>query len=420
MTSLLLRNVTLNGSRTHVLIDKGVFADLKAPETAGADRVIDAHGMALLPPFYNTHTHQAMALLRGYGDDMALFTWLNDRIWPLEAKLTAHDIYVGSKLAILEMIKSGSVLFNDMYWLVEETIRAAEELGVRALVADTVMDRRGTAVLNEAFARTKRLARNFEGTLIGVTVAPHAVYTAGTDLLKRCANFARDNGLTLHMHLSETAQENADCIKAHGMTPTAYCDSLGLLTEKSVLAHCVHLTDADIEILAKRRSTLSHNPSSNMKLASGVFRSKAVTDAGCRVALGTDGCASNNNVDMREEMKFAALLAKVNFGPEVLPAHQVFDWATRAGADAFGLNAGVIREGAAADALLIRTDNSTRFTPGYNLISDWVYSAQSSSIDTVICNGAVIMEKGHVPGEEKIIEEARAAAAGLLKRASRT
>lgn len=235
MTSLLLRNVTLNGSRTHVLIDKGVFADLKAPETAGADRVIDAHGMALLPPFYNTHTHQAMALLRGYGDDMALFTWLNDRIWPLEAKLTAHDIYVGSKLAILEMIKSGSVLFNDMYWLVEETIRAAEELGVRALVADTVMDRRGTAVLNEAFARTKRLARNLEGTLIGVTVAPHAVYTAGTDLLKRCANFARDNGLTLHMHLSETAQENADCIKAHGMTPTAYCDSLGLLTENQCL-----------------------------------------------------------------------------------------------------------------------------------------------------------------------------------------
>ena len=187
-----------------------------------------------------------------------------------------------------------------------------------------------------------------------------------------------------------------------------------------MLAHCVHLTDADIEILAKRRSTLSHNPSSNMKLASGVFRSKAVTDAGCRVALGTDGCASNNNVDMREEMKFSALLAKVNFGPEVLPAHQVFDWATRAGADAFGLNAGVIREGAAADALLIRTDNSTRFTPGYNLISDWVYSAQSSSIDTVICNGAVIMEKGHVPGEETIIEEARAAAADLLKRASRT
>lgn len=170
---------------------------------------------------------------------------------------------MGSKLAILEMIKSGSVLFNDMYWLVEETIRAAEELGVRALVADTVMDRRGTAVLNEAFARTKRLARNLEGTLIGVTVAPHAVYTAGTDLLKRCANFVRDNGLTLHMHLSETAQENADCIKAHGMTPTAYCDSLGLLTEKSVLAHCMHLTDADIEILAKRRSTLSHNPSSN-------------------------------------------------------------------------------------------------------------------------------------------------------------
>lgn len=402
---ILIREVLFNGNLTNILIEGNRFKSLQASTNEPADITIDGKRKAILPPLYNAHTHAAMTLLRGYADDMPLFRWLTEYIWPYEAKLTKEDIYAGTRLAILEMIKSGCVFFNDMYWDIEETIRATEEMGVRAAIGVTFMDRMSNEVKESNFGFIKEWNDPTEGR-IQITVAPHAVYTVGADLLKRCAEVARQKGLVLHIHLSETEQEVNDCVAAHDMTPVKWLDSLGVLSENVVAAHVVHVNDEEIATLKQRGVTIVHNPCSNMKLSSGVFRSQTFEISGCRIALGTDGSSSNNNLDMREEMKFAALLAKCQHTPDTLPASTIFEWGTKNGAEAFGIDAGVIEEGKLADAILIDIDNE-RFVPCHNLISNWIYAADSRCIDTVICNGRIVMKNGVVPFEEDIIEEAR-------------
>lgn len=404
MSSLLIRNVELNRRKTNILVKEGRFVDLNAPVDTVADEIYDATDEAILPSFHNTHTHAAMTLLRGYADDMELFKWLNEHVWPFEAKMKPQDIYDGSRLAIVEMIRTGTTFFCDMYWMSEETVKAVDEMGVRAAIGVTVMDPIGKE-RNEAGLK---LVEDFVSTSGRVTLipAPHAVYTAGPELLQRCAEVARKKDIALTLHVAETQKEVADCIAQYGLSPVRWLDKLGVLNDKTVIAHCVHVDDEEIDILKERGVVLAHNPCSNMKLGSGIFKSQELIDAGCRITLGTDGACSNNNLDMREEMKFAALLAKVRYTPETLPAPMVLDWATRNGAQAFGLESGKIEVGALADAVFVDLNND-RLTPNYNLVSNWVYAADSSAISSTMCDGKFLMKKGVIEAQEEILAKAR-------------
>lgn len=389
MERLLLKGVLLDGRTRNILIEDKRFKDLDAPDEVADAKVLDASGTAVLPALYNTHTHAAMTLLRGYADDMPLQTWLQDYIWPFEDKLTPADIRRGSEIAAQEMIQSGTVFFNDMYFDVEETIDTVAGSGMRAAIGITVMENHSKSVTKEK----KEFIRHWQdptGGRIRLVLAPHAIYTVGEKKLRDCAEFAREHGMLLHIHLSETAVEVEDCLREHGMTPVRYLDSIGFLGPDVIAAHCVHVDEGEADILAERGVTVSHCPCSNMKLGSGVFPYRMLMDAGCRITLGTDGASSGNNLDLREAMKFAALIAKAQGDPSLLPAEEVFRWASRAGAEAFGIDAGVIAEGKLADCLLIDLSD-IRMQPCYHLVSNFVYSADSRCIKHVICDGKEIL-----------------------------
>lgn len=413
MDKILIKNILFADNIQDILIEGNRFTRIAKGIIEKNASIIDGAGKAILPPFYNGHTHAAMTLLRGYADDLPLFKWLNEYIWPLEAQMCKKDIYAGSRLAILEMIKSGTVFFNDMYWHNEETIRAAKTMGIRAAIGVTFFDRMGEQSINENF----QFIENWQtpSPRLQLTIAPHAIYTVSKSLLIQCAETARRKGLILHIHLSETEQEVNECIQIHGLSPVRWLDSIGFLGSNVVAAHAVHIDDKEIEILKNRGVTIVHNPCSNMKLSSGFFRTPEILQSGCRVALGTDGCSSNNNLDMREEMKFASLMAKCKYTPEILSAEDIFSWATQNTAEAFGIDAGVIAEGKLADALLIDLSNE-RMVPNHHLLSNWVYAADIRCIDTVICDGKVLMQNGHVENEKEIIEEASQASDNLTKK----
>ncbi len=421
MNTLLIQRVRLDGAETDILIEGNRIARI-APEIApGTARVIDGSGKAAIPPFYNTHTHAAMTLLRGYADDMELFTWLNDYIWPAEGRLAGEDIYAGTRLALLEMIRSGTVFFNDMYWYQPDAIRAVEEMGMRAAIGLLYISGSDGAVLERnRKCNEELLAWNGGGSgRIQVAHAPHAVYTVSEEVLRRVAEDAKADGHVIHIHASETAREVEECVAAHGMTPIAYLDSLGILGPRTVLAHAVHLSDGDIEIIRERGAYISLCPCSNFKLASGQFRYRRAVEMGCcRFTIGTDGCASNNNLSMLEEMKFAALSAKNESGsPTAGRDGDIFRAATRTGAEAFEIDAGVIAAGKLADIVLVDLDNPL-LVPDFNLTANLVYSADSSCIDTVICDGRILMENREIPGEAEILAEARRVCAKI--RALRT
>lgn len=400
--NLLIKNVLLGSGRTNILIEDGRFSKFGLPSDFSAAEVIDAEGLAILPAFYNTHNHAAMSLLRGYADDMPLQKWLQEYIWPYEDKLTADDIEKGSELALREMISGGSVFFNDMYFEIERTIDLVDRMGTRACIGITVMENHSLAVEDQK----RDFVDHFvdpTGGRIQLAIAPHAIYTVGREKLIRSAEWARNKGLKLHIHLSETAGEVESCLKEHGMTPVRYLDSIGFLGDDVVAAHCVHIDEEEWDILAERGVTVSHCPCSNMKLGSGRFPYELAIRSGARITLGTDGCSSNNNLDMREEMKFASLLAKCvsvssdgmmsNTGdPTLLPAETVMEWATVNGARAFGIDAGEIAEGKVADCILVDL-GAERMNPCHNLVSNWVYSASSDCVRTVICDGKIIMRK---------------------------
>lgn len=401
--TLLIRNVVRpDGNKSDILIKGDRFENIEAPSNSIADRTIDAEGKAILPPFYNGHTHAAMSLLRGYADDMPLFKWLTEYIWPFEEKLSGDDISRGSRLAALEMLKSGTVFFNDMYFDIDRTIEVVDKMGMRACIGVTVMESHSKADTEAKFD----LLRNWQdpsGGRISLSVAPHAIYTVGPEKLKDCARISREKNIKLHIHISETEKEVADCIKEHGKTPVRYLYDLGLLSENTIAAHCVWMNKEEFEILRDNGVTIAHCPASNMKLGSGRFKYELALETGVKVSLATDGASSNNCLDMREEMKLAALFAKSAGDPTLLPAEKVFEWATRNGAEAFGIDGGVIANGKKADAILVYIGNE-RMQPMYNLISNWVYAADSSYVDTVICNGRIIMEGRKVAEEKEILE----------------
>ena len=389
--TMLIKDVFYKGKKTNILIEEGRFKAFDVCPSAEASEVIEADGMAILPAFYNTHTHAAMSLVRGYADDIPLMSWLQDYIWPYEDKLTAADIRKGSQLAIDEMLATGTVFFSDMYFDIEETIDEVAKAGMRASIGITVMESHSKALEEAKWEFVKRW-KDPTGGLISLNVAPHAIYTVGEDKLKKSSALARECGLKLSIHLAETKSEVSDCLKEHGTTPVRYLDSLGILGPEVVAAHCVYVDKEEWDILAERGVTVAHCPCSNMKISSGRFPYELAIASGTRITVATDGCSSNNNLDMREEMKFAALLAKVAGDPTLLPADEVLKWATVNGAEAYGIDSGVIEKGKIADAILVDMNNP-KMKPCHNLVSNWVYSADSSAIKAVICNGKKIFSQ---------------------------
>lgn len=417
LKSVLMQNAGESPARKDVLIDGNVFSkivDVSTPEMANGAEIIDCKNLALVPAFYNGHTHAAMSLLRGYADDMELSKWLNEYIWPFEAKLTDRDIEIGSRLAVLEMIKSGTVFFSDMYWHREQTMKVVEEMGIRASIGVTISD---VLVSPEGLkANFDFLAKHTgESERVKLAVMPHSIYIVSEQYLRRSMEMAEKENYPLHIHLSETEKEVRDCLEQHGCTPVEYLQRLGCLNSRVQAAHCVHFSEKDMEIFAQFGASAILNPNSNLKLSSGIPSIVKMMDRRIPLGLGTDGDSSNNNLDMHEELKLAALLAKVQGGAETLPAPEALKMASVNVAQVNGINAGVIAEGKLADGILVRLDNE-RMVPCFDLISNWVYSADSRAIDSVLCNGRFVMRGGHVDGEEDIVREARECALRLAGR----
>lgn len=408
--SILIKNVYLtSGEVKDILIEKNIIAKIGDSIEGGQGvKIIDGRDRAIIPGFVNTHTHSAMTLHRGFGDDKPLMTWLKEYIWPVEDQMTEHDVYIGSKLACVEMIKSGTTAFLDMYMHPLMTAKAVEEMGLRAVLSYTLFDQG-----NEQRAKLDRenslvYMQKFSefSDRVQFSLGPHAIYTVSGSQLQFCHSFAKEHDLLIHLHLSETKGEVDECVKKYGSTPVRYLEKLGVLSDRLVLAHVVWVDDEEMDILAKYNVKVVHNPASNMKLASGYrFMYDEMRQRGITVGLGTDGCSSSNNLDMIEAMKLSSLLGKVWRGDSTaVKATDIFRTATKSGADIIRINAGEIKEGKLADLSLIRTD-TPEMTPMTDLISNIVYSANGSVVDTVIVDGNILMENRVIPQEREIINE---------------
>ena len=409
---ILLKNALFQDRPTHILVDGNRIARVsEEPITLPGAEEIDCTGKAVIPGFVNMHTHAAMILLRGIHEDLSLYDWLNN-IWKIEAGLDRDFIYWSTKVACLEMIRSGTTTFNDQYWFCPHARLAAREMGIRPVVSFVFLDGHNPEMVLRQREACQRLYRRTveEGWEPGsFAISIHSVYTVSEENVIWANRFAQEHGLKVHMHLSETAQEDEDCRKAHdGLSPTAYFEKLGILGPHVIAAHSLYLDDKDIEILGRRQVNCVHNINSNLKLASGFrFRYNELRDAGANVCLGTDGAASSNNLDMLEHMKNTALLQKAWRGnPAEMPLGELFDCATEHGARALGLNTGVIREGALADLSLVDTTGVAFLSPG-SVAANLVYAAHSDVISDVMCDGRWVMRDHVIPGEEAILSGAR-------------
>ncbi len=404
--SILIRHVLHKGRPTDVLIDGNRFARIEPDISVSADTVIDGDGKVIAPAFYNTHTHAAMVLFRGIGEDKCLHDWLQQDIWPLEDKLTPDITYHAVRLGILEMIKSGTVFFSDMYAFQQETMQAVAEMGIRAAIAPVAIDLGSDKMKAERKQMIRDvLALPVPCARVTKAVAAHAVYTTSDDLIQFAFNESRKAGVPFHMHANETQKEVDDCLASCGMRPIEKLHKLGILGPQTILAHCVHLSDAEQNILRDTQTVVAHCPISNMKLVSGQMPLQAYLNKGIRVTLGTDGASSNNNLSLLDEMKVAALSGKIMAGdPTAVRVTDIVRTATRAGAEAFGLNAGIIEAGALADFILLDAAHPNML-PAVNLESHLVYSVDTSAITDVWCDGRPVMENKHIAGADKIITE---------------
>lgn len=384
-----------------------------------ADTVIDASGLLAIPGLINAHTHLAMTLLRGYADDMPLLPWLHEKIWPAEARLKEEDIYWGSMLGILEMIRGGTTSCADMYWQAPATARAIEKSGLRASICDVIIGLHPEA--DRLLAESIAFCREWQGKADGritTMLGPHAPYSCPPNIMEKIVDASLELNVGLHIHLSETAAEVQESIDQYGKTPIAMMAGLGVLERPTLAAHCVHPVEDEIDILARFGVVVAHNPGSNMKLGSGIAPVPAMLKAGIKTALGTDGAASNNNLDMFEEMRLAALLHKaIEEDPTVIPAGQALSMATEAGAAALRIkNLGSLKPGNLADIVLINLDKP-HLTPHNNYTSDLVYSSEAADVDTVIIDGRIILQGGLFTelDEEEIMAKATKRAKHLLR-----
>ena len=371
--------------------------------------IVDCGGMTALPGMVNTHTHAAMTLMRGVGEDICFQEWIG-RIWNEEEKIDDGFIYWATKVACLEMIRTGTTTFLDQYWRVPAAAEAVKEMGLRAVLSYVHLDHYDTGIASRQRDECRDvfdMSRSWPPTL-GFSVAVHSVYSVSEPQILWAADFARSRGLKLNVHLCETEKEVKDCMSAHGMSPVRYLDSLGVLGPDVIAAHTLWLDSDDVRILAERGVSCVHNINSNLKLASGYrFPYRELKDAGVNLCIGTDGCASSNNLDLQEAMKTAALVQKAwRNDPAAMPLDELFAMVTVNPARALGIRSGVVREGELADLIIVDTDSSF-FLSNAPFMANFIYSAHSDCISSVICDGRFVMRDRVVPGEKEILAEAR-------------
>ena len=405
----------------YVLIEDDRIAYVGREEQK-ADQVINAKGCAVMPGLVNAHTHAAMTLFRGYADDMPLQQWLEEHIWPVEARLTDNDVYTGTMLACLEMIRSGTTAFADMYFHMDQAARAVEESGIRASLSYGMIELFDEAKAVTELQEGRRFVRQWNNAADGritTMYGPHAPNTCSREFLSKVKEQAVEDNARIHIHMLETEAELNQMKEQYGMCSVNMLDEIGFLGPDVLAAHCIWLSPGDMDIMAEKNVNAVHCPISNMKLASGIAPVPELLSRGVNVALGTDGCASNNSLDMFGEMKTAALLHKVNaMDPTAMPAGEVLKMGTSNGAKALGIPAGILKQDMAADIILV--DMLTPgLTPVHEPISHLIYAARGSDVKTTIVNGQVLMEDGIVLSidQEKVIEQASLAAKRLADEA---
>lgn len=392
----------------------GVGSSSEIEKSFQAETVVEAHGKLALPGLINTHTHAAMVYFRGLADDLPLKEWLENHIWPAEAKyVNPNFVRKAIRLACLEMLKGGITSFCDMYFAEDAAAEEIEKIGQRAFLGEGLLDFPTpiSKTPEEGLDRAEKFIINYQASqLIHPIVVPHAIYTCSPDLLKKAKDLSEKYQVPLHIHLAEEAWEVEKTKSEHGLTPVEYLNQLGFLGEKVSLAHANWLEEKDIDILAKTGTGVSHNTESNMKLATGVCPVPQLLAKGVKVGLGTDGASSNNNLDMFGEMSTAARLHKIwSKDPARLKAKEVVKMATIWGAKVLGAEnvLGSIEPGKLADIILIDM-NKPHLVPIYDIYSHLVYAAKSSDVDTVIVNGKVVVKNGNclTLNEEEVLNEA--------------
>jgi len=404
--SLAVTGARLAGEPVGLRAEQGVIVELGPDvQPRPEDDALDGAGAILVPPLINGHTHAAMTLFRGHGDDLPLMRWLREKIWPIERRLEPDDVYWGTRLACLEMVRSGTARFWDMYWHPRAAARAVHDSGLRATVAAPLIDVEGgsEAMREGALRSLDELAD--AGDRIDAGLAPHAIYTVTEDSLRWIAELSSERGLPVQIHLSETEQEVTDCLAAHGVRPAQYLDRVGLLSPHTVLAHGVWLDDSELELIAARGAVLVTNPVANLKLAVGrVFPYPQARAAGVQVGLGSDGPGSNNSLDLFADMKVLALLQKHEAAdPAVISAEETWEIATGRRAPLLGAGHG-LEVGQPADFLLLRAD-APELSFG-ELAAALVYAASGAVVRSTVVAGRVLMRDDQVEGSDEVLARA--------------
>jgi len=378
-----------------------------------ADERINAKDKAALPGLINCHTHVAMTLFRGLAEDKPLNVWLRETIWPLEAKLKRDDVYVGALLGCLEMLKSGTTCFADMYFHEDMVAKAVSESGLRAVLTEGIIESGSKTRGEKMLKASVSFAKSFDGYANGrvkAMLGPHAAYSCSPELLTKVRDKASELGVGIHIHLAESEELFKEHAEKYGCSEVEFLDGLGLFSGHVLAAHCINLSENDRHVLAKHKVNVVYVPVANMKLGLGVAKIKELLDLGVNVALGTDGPASNNTLDMFETMKFGALLQKFVYRkPEVLSAYEILKMATVNGAKALGLDKsiGSLEVGKRADIILIDL-SKPHLKPLHNIYASILYSAKGGDVDTVVVDGKILMENRVVKtlNEHAVIEKA--------------
>lgn len=417
MDTILIKNATIitqNSKREilkgDILIDEGKIKKVEKNIEEKADKVIDGKEKIVLPGFINTHVHVAMTLFRGFGENLSLHDWLTKKIWPAENKLTEEAIYYGSLLGIAEMIRSGTIAFNDMYlksWAIAEAVHKSK---IKAVIGIGLNDLGGAKINFDDFEKLESKVKSLNSKKIKTSVCCHAVYSCSEELLKTAKDIARKNKKIFHIHANETRKEIFNTLKKKGKRPIEYFDDIGILDEYSILAHAVYVSENEIKIMAKRNVSVAHCPVSNLKLATGaVSPITEMISKGINVTIGTDGAASNNSLNIIESMKVASLLQKNTYWKaENAPPQQMLDLVTVNSAKALKLNNGSIEVGKDADIIII-DGNAPNLNPSYDYVANIIYSLNPSNIEMVIVDGEILYENGKIKSfnEYEVIEKIR-------------
>jgi len=408
----------------YIIIKNGIIEKINKMEEINQedkkqiDKIIDAKDKVAIPGLINTHTHSSMTLLRGYADDLPLKEWLETKIWPFESRLREDDFYWGTKLAILEMIKTGTTTFSDMYFSMDEIAKAVKETGIRAVLSEGLIEENdGEKGLQNSIRFAKEWNNKANGR-INTMLAPHSPYTCSREYLKKIVNKADEIGVPIHTHLAETENEVKITKEKYGKSPTKFLKDVNFFSVPILAAHCIYIDESDMEILAENNVGVTHNPLSNMKLGSGIANITKLIDKGINVGLGTDGVASNNNLDLFEEAKIAAYLQKVDKkDPSLINTNDLLRMLTSTGAKVLGIdNLGKLKEKYIADLVLLDINKSSYFYPHHNNLSNIFYSSNSNSVNTVIIDGKVVLEESNLltMEENEVFQEVERRASELV------